>query len=119
MTREVATYLKYANLQMASEALLDRIPQVGLVKALTDGNNRSSKFTQIQADQFIADGWTVVEHKSNTPTGFSGTLFKNNSTGELVLSFRSTEFADDAARDNQATNGMEIRPFWLGVRANL
>ncbi|SDP94092.1 hypothetical protein SAMN04489708_1587 [Paracidovorax cattleyae] len=29
--------------------------------------------------------------------------------GELVLSFRSTEFADDAARDNQATNTLEIK----------
>ncbi len=114
MSNEVKTYLKYANLQMASEALLDRFPVSivqGLKQALEFGNNRSSKFTQAQADQFVADGWTVVEHKSNTATGFSGTLFKNNSTGELVLSFRSTEFADDAARDNQATNGMEIRPF--------
>uniref|UniRef100_UPI00260467A8 hypothetical protein n=1 Tax=Acidovorax sp. TaxID=1872122 RepID=UPI00260467A8 len=118
MTKEVKKYLKYANLQMASEALLDRIPQVGLEKVLTEGNNRSSRFTQTQADQFIADGWTVVEHRRNTATGFSGTLFKY--TGEtdqskeliknqLVLSFRSTEFIDDAARDNKATNELEIK----------
>ena len=77
---------------------------------------RSSRFTQIQADEFIKD-WTVVEHISNTTTGFSGTLFRalrNDESrgikaGELVLSFRSTEFADDAARDNQATNVMEIK----------
>ncbi|AVT22160.1 hypothetical protein C7Y68_20820 [Paracidovorax avenae] len=36
-------------------------------------------------------------------------MFKNRFTGELVLSFRSTEFADDAARDNQATNTLEIK----------
>ena len=49
--------------------------------------------------------------------GFSGTLFKakqdNAALGiqkdELVLSFRSTEFADDAARDNEATNLLEVK----------
>ena len=73
------------------------------------GNGRTSRFTQVQAEEFLADGWKVVEHKSNTETGFSGTLFKNSNTGELVISFRSTEFADDAARDNQATNTLEIK----------
>lgn len=114
MTNEIQAYLRYANVQMAAEALLDRFPvstEDGLKRALAFGNNRSSKFTTTQADQFVADGWTVVDHKSNTNTGFSGTLFKNTLTNELVLSFRSTEFIDDAARDNQATNGMEIRPF--------
>jgi hypothetical protein len=111
MTNEVSTYLKYANLQMASEALLDTSLQFGLEKALTNGNNRSSKFTTTQATEFVnaTDGWTVVEHLGNTTSGFSGTLFKNNATGELVLSFRSTEFIDDAVRDNQATNTLEIK----------
>lgn len=119
MTVSIATYLKYANLQMAAESLfgiqpIDIAGKTSLTMneaSLKDGNNRASKFTQVQADQFIADGWTVVEHKSNTATGFSGTLFKNSSTGKLVLSFRSTEFLDDSARDNQATNSMEIKPF--------
>jgi hypothetical protein len=41
--------------------------------------------------------------------------------GELVLSFRSTEFVDDAARDNQATNAMEIAEvgFALGQIADM
>ncbi|WP_162580328.1 calcium-binding protein [Variovorax sp. PBS-H4] len=59
----------------------------------------------------------MVEHISNTTTGFSGTLFQALRTdesrgitaGELVISFRSTEFIDDAARDNQATNSLEIK----------
>jgi hypothetical protein len=51
----------------------------------------------------------VLDQRANTPTGFSGTLFKSNKTGELVMSFRSTEFIDDAARDNQATNALEIK----------
>ncbi|AMM23271.1 hypothetical protein AX767_01930 [Variovorax sp. PAMC 28711] len=79
------------------------------VDVLTNGNERSSRFTETQAQAFIDEGWTVVEHKSNTSTGFSGTLFRNSQTGEVVISFRSTEFADDAVRDNQATNVMEIK----------
>jgi hypothetical protein len=88
------------------------------VASLTKGNTRSSKFTETQATQFIADGWTVVEHKSNTTTGFSGTLFKYTgetdaarglTKGELVISFRSTEFIDDSARDAEATNNLEIK----------
>jgi hypothetical protein len=80
------------------------------------GSTHSSRFTPVQADEFVKD-WTVVEHISNTSTGFSGTLFRALRTdeargitaGELVLSFRSTEFIDDAARDNQATNSLEIK----------
>jgi hypothetical protein len=132
MTNDIATYLKYANLQMAAEALFDRQPaEPGTIyfgkiepEVLTLGNNRASKFTTTQATEF-ASLWEVVEHISNTPTGFSGTLFKAKSgggseidalrtkygitAGELTLSFRSTEFADDAARDNQATNNLEIK----------
>lgn len=43
-----------------------------------------------------------------TATGFSGTLFENSLTREPVLSFRSTEFLDDAVRGNTATNMLEI-----------
>ena len=118
----VTNYLKYANLQMAAEALYEFNPNLtggktsaGATAAyptipatfLTEGNNRSSRFTSTQAQAFIAEGWTVVEHISNTTTGFSGPLFRGK-TGELVMSFRSTEFADDA-RDNQATNTLEIK----------
>jgi hypothetical protein len=96
---------------MASEALLDRFAYTtltGLEAALKFGNNRSSKFTDVQAAQFASE-WSVVDHKPNTSTGFSGTLFRNNATGELVISFRSTEFNDDNARDNMATNNLEIK----------
>ena len=131
MTTDIATYLKYANLQMAAEALFQFNPKLATGNAapgavasypvinpvdLTEGNNRSSRFTAIQADEFSKD-WAVVEHKSNTSTGFSGTLFRALRTdesrsikeGELVMSFRSTEFIDDAVRDNQATNALEIK----------
>ena len=115
----VSTYLKYANLQMAAEALFtDGFSGLIPLDVLTTGNNRTSKFTPTQATQFAAE-WKVAAHKANTGTGFSGTLFeclvddptRGFVAGQLVLSFRSTEFIDDAARDNQATNTMELKPF--------
>ncbi len=125
----IADYLKFANLQMAAEALyrFNATPPdtnlspgakfVGIIplEVLTTGNLHASKFTATRAAKFV-DQWKVVEHLSNTPTGFSGTLFQalkddlsqNIKAGDLVLSFRSTEFIDDAARDNEATNTLEI-----------
>ena len=90
-------------------------------KDLTTGNERTSRFTKTQAEEF-AQKWEIVSHIANTGTGFSGTLFRARKTdeegkadpetgikeGDLVISFRSTEFIDDSARDNQATNSMEI-----------
>lgn len=120
MSWQAAVFLKYANLQMAAEAYLSNWGNQISVAALEDGNRRSSRFPEALALQLIADGWTVVAHRSNQSSGFSGTLFKYIGEsdparglvkGELVLSFRSTEFADDAARDNEATNTLEVRPF--------
>lgn len=121
-TPTIANYLSYASLQMAAEALYDfKAPIPGVVltpgapyrgeitaQFLTDGNLHASKFTSTEAEKF-ANEWEVIEHKSNTETGFSGTLFKNRFTNELVLSFRSTEFIDDSARDCEATNQLEIK----------
>ncbi|MEP7301982.1 MAG: calcium-binding protein, partial [Caldimonas sp.] len=104
-----ALYLKYANLQMAAEALLDDAETYA--QKLTSGNNRSSKFPNLLAEQFIADGWTIVDHQESTSTGFSATLFKNTITCEQVVSFRSTEFIDDSVRDSQETNKQEIAAF--------
>jgi hypothetical protein len=111
MSNQITNFLNYANIQMAAEAIYPTGFTAGVIpnQTLIDGNNRSSKFTPTQATEFVGK-YTVLAHQANTTTGFSGTLFKD-ATGDLVLSFRSTEFADDAARDNQATNGMEIRPF--------
>jgi hypothetical protein len=118
----ITDYLKYANLQMAAEALLvdslgNPYTDVDNVKrALIAGNGHSSRFTQELATQFT-DQWQVVDQSANTLTGFSGTLFRAIKTdvaagitaGDLVISFRSTEFIDDAVRDNLATNSMEIK----------
>jgi Ca2+-binding RTX toxin-like protein len=124
-TPTIADYLKFANLQMAAEALYgfnavtdgatlvpgELGPSSPLdADNLTTGNLHASKFspTEVTLSKLTTD-WIVVEHKSDTTTGFSGTLFKNKDSGELVLSFRSTEFIDDAARDNEATNKLEIK----------
>jgi hypothetical protein len=129
-TLTIADYLKYANLQMAAEAfirdeqtlVLASTPEA-VISALIEGNKRSLKFTRPQAEAFVdaAKGWTVLDQRANTNTGFSGTLFRNNATGELVLSFRSTEFIDDHARDNKATNDLEIdgTGFALGQVADM
>jgi hypothetical protein len=121
MTDQFSQYLRFANIQMAAESLFGIQPGLGpgataSIDSMTnisllDGNRRSSIFTKSQAEAFLADGWQALEHISNTTTGFSGTLFRNVNSGELVMSFRSTEFADDAARDNQATNTLEIKEY--------
>jgi hypothetical protein len=115
----IADYLKYASLQMAAEAFLfndDGTPKDDIEQALIDGNKHASVFTEIQATEFVAQ-WEVIDQLPNTSTGFSGTLFKaikdNAALGikkdDLVVSFRSTEFIDDAARDSRATNELEIK----------
>ena len=125
-----ATLLEFANLQVAAEALYNRENltefKIDNLKYLKDGNERTSRFTDTQAKEF-AQKWEIVSHVANTGTGFSGTLFRARKSdvagkedlktgvpktgikeGDLVISFRSTEMIDDAARDNQATNTMEI-----------
>lgn len=77
-TPSVADLLKYADLQMAAEAFLadqNGVLKGNLQKALTDGNNHASKFTETQAARFL-EYWFVVAQQPNTPTGFSGTVFK-------------------------------------------
>ena len=115
--------LAYANLQIAAEALYGKLKDpagnpsdliangeiTGKIEThLTDGNKHSSKFTTTQAAEFVKD-WTILSHLPSTSTGFSGTLFKNIHTGELVLSFRSTEFIEDQVRDSVVTNTSEIK----------
>ena len=69
---EIATYLKYANLQMAAEAFFDR-PGT-MVERLVYGNGHPSRFPALVAEEFAKD-WKVVDQKANTESGFSGTLF--------------------------------------------
>ncbi|WP_208934315.1 hypothetical protein [Paracidovorax avenae] len=108
-------YLSYANLQMAAEAFIrdeatKQLKNSGSLytDALTAGNLHASRFVASQAEKFAAE-WEVLDQCANTTTGFSGTLFRNRTTREVVMSFRSTEFIDAAARDNKATNVLEIK----------
>lgn len=119
-TNDITNDLKYVNLQMAAEAvgLKDGMTGGELAAALVLGNNHASRFTNTAATDF-ANHWEVVSHVENSGTGFSGTLFKctvsdpelGYTAGEMVMSFRSTEFIDDAARDNEETNAGEIKSF--------
>lgn len=116
---QATTQLVFANVQMAAEAT--RLNEVmagtlNLEAALLTGNNRNSVFTAVDAAQFARE-WAVVAHRPNTDAGFSGTLFRFTGetdpgrglvNGQLVMSFRSTEFIDDAVRDTMATNNLEI-----------
>ena len=125
---DFAKYSEFCNLQVASEAfLVEKIKRSGtnfdnglgsyeLKKALLKGNEHSSIFTNVQADDFV-NKWEVVAHQGNTSTGFSGTLFKAKDNipeagivkGQYVISFRSTEFIEDSIHDNRATNTLEIK----------
>jgi hypothetical protein len=108
----------FANVQMAAEAIYPNGFTTGpiLPSYLTTGNRRNSKFPVKLAAQFAIE-WEIIDHLPNTGTGFSGTLFKclvtdparGLSVGQLVMSLRSTEFVDDAARDSKATNELEVR----------
>jgi hypothetical protein len=107
-TQEIATYFKYANLQMAAEAFLtnpDGTIKIdkAYITALEDGNGHPSRFPTLLAEEF-ASTWEVVAQQENTPSGFSGTLFREKATGDLVMSFRSTEAIDDTLRDSEGTN---------------
>ena len=137
---DISTYLEFSNLQIASEAFIGNTrdqERPGTEKndikwrdaeELKRGNFHTSKFTDIEAQGFI-QRWKVVQHKANTATGFSGTLFEalenipgaGVKAGDQVLSFRSTEFVDDEVRDSQATNSMEIsdRGFAFGQISDL
>lgn len=135
---DISTYLEFSNLQIASEAFIGKsqLENPGTIISgnkfernnLIKGNDHTSKFTETAADEFMQH-WRVVEHITNTKTGFSGTLFEalenipgaGVKAGDQVLSFRSTEFVDDEVRDSQATNSMEIsdRGFAFGQISDL
>lgn len=103
----IKEYLSYARLQMAAEAFLPSGSN-DIAVELGDGNFHASKFVRSDAVKFNAE-WKVVNQRENTSTGFSGTLFRNNDSGEYRICLRSTEFIDDSARDNKATNELEIK----------
>lgn len=119
---QIGRLFEFANMQMAAEAFLSRAgdqvpnapPEDQIKRRLEEGNTRTNFFTPVQATQFTAQYEVLAQYRNDplqlnsTGTGFSGTLFRNKTTGELTLSFRSTEFIDDAVRDN-VSNQLEIK----------
>ena len=103
----------------SSDDVIQKINSKQFGTLLKEGNGHTSILTQAQMENFT-DNWEVISYMPITDTGFSGTLFrakqpikdeKGNEIvkkDQLVMSFRSTEFIDDSARDNQATNTLEI-----------
>lgn len=73
--------------------------------------------TSEQAKSFAED-WMVVSHQPNSATGLSATLFKlkpgradaskGTYEGQYVVSFRSTEFVEDYARDTRQADQIEV-----------
>lgn len=53
----------------------------------------ATRMTAIQADYFLQN-WRIVHQSANDPSGFSATVFRNRSSGEYMMSFRSIEFAN-------------------------
>ena len=126
--KDVRVVEVFSKLQLAAEALIDVLAKDAngqeravdgeeLVSALKKGSSHASRFTEESAKAFAGE-WTVVKQQASTSTGFSATLFQYKgpsdpvrglTTGQYVLSFRSTEFIDDYARDNAATNTLEVK----------
>jgi|GEM_PF-2984057 len=95
---QASTFLKFANVQMATEAVysfnarfgaavlvpgttIKQIDIPDMSASLRAGNDRGSKFTDVQAVEF-ASQWSIAEHLSDTKTGFSGTLFSGHQGSE-------------------------------------
>lgn len=82
-------YYDYSSLSLAAYA------EVLVIGGNINENSLiEADFTDKQFDQFIADGWEVVDQSSDAKygsSGFSATLFHNTQTGEYVFANRGTE----------------------------
>ena len=100
------TWYKFLLAQMSAESYLDqRDIGVALQTILRNGNNNgivqaegdftgATRMTTTQVEQFNAE-WEILDHHANDGTGFSATLLRSRTTGELTLSFRSTEYQSE------------------------
>jgi hypothetical protein len=122
MTAPIATapkLLALANVQMAAEARLDRFntsTPSGLRDALVFGNERSSKFTPTAAAAFATE-WIVVDHQTNTGSGFSGTLFRFDGVTDPTLGVRSCLLPAPSSHQESEGNGrMGVSSVVRGLR---
>src|SRR3954468_23164980 len=110
--------------QFAAESYLNEIdlkdPQAVGVR-LTAGNNNIQHPYVAQLDSADYPGYTrmsraqierfeqtydVIRHQPDTWSGFSGTLLWNRISKDYVLSFRSTEYADDEKGGDWSRDGL-------------
>jgi hypothetical protein len=120
--------LEFAILQSVAECYLDGIDRdtrpdnEPLKLRLRDGNNHfdyspnqgqgKTKLTEQQIDWFFAN-FEIVDHYANDASGFSATVFRDKSSGEYTVSFRSLEYANESKggdwlRDGRSGGGGEI-----------
>src|SRR5574341_155005 len=114
---QITTWLDFALQQMAAESYLD--DPGGLLVQLARGNNRfgfdpptgpllgATRFTNVLADRFIAR-YDIVDHHANDATGFSATLMQERGTNNFTLSFRSTEYKNQADGGDYERDGANL-----------
>ena len=70
------------------------------LKNLKETPNSASAFTDSEAADFTARYEILDQSEDNADSnGFSATLFRDKQSGQLILSFRGTEFDNDRLRD--------------------
>jgi Ca2+-binding RTX toxin-like protein len=114
----------------ASYTLFNSFPPVAphddnsLLNALRDKELRNSEFSLSQAQDLVSK-WRLVDHRPDTPSGFSATLFASKEkSSDLVLAIRGTEFdrgIDEAARDlgSSDINGIILEGMAVGQIVDL
>ncbi len=122
MLSKVTTWLDFALQQMAAEAYLNQISLTDLSRVkqrLLEGNNDTrfvvpdangnlpgqTRFTNALADRFLG-AYDIIDHHANDATGFSATLMRDTITGEYTLSFRSTEYQNQAVGGDWERDGL-------------
>ena len=111
---EIRTWLDNALIQTAAESYLDRTNlsrqdteevRADLERILSLGANDERKNPTILSDpnaavktrmtvdqaEWFLDNYRIIDHRPNTDSGFSATVFQHRLTGQYTLSFRSTE----------------------------
>ncbi len=114
MTTLVRQWLDFALLQSAAETYLDKADftdETSIQTALTTGNNHpellnpqqspdaailpgKTRFTDVDA-QWFTEHYEIVDHRANTSSGFSATLFRSAINGvrdDFQRISRFTEF---------------------------
>ena len=134
---EVQTWIEKLKQQLAAESYLDNLLPVNhqdyedlIIDRLKNGANNyrgksedpsikgalddyefnhPTRMLQGQAESFVQE-YKILHHLPNRSSGFSATLTQHKQTGEITLSFRSTEFREaleGGDRDRDALSGAD------------